>query len=149
MSDDKTSSDLRAQGDKIRREVLGEDHRLVTEIKSNLGEALTGLGELEEAESLLLDAYQRFLDAFGPEYRWTSRSATRLAELYEKKGDAESGRNNDGGEYKISLELGSTEDDVVAEPCLVTTATNNHFADNSANNGEAGRYAHAGKKIRQ
>ena len=71
----------------MRREAFGEDHRLVSEIKSSLGAALTGMGELAEAEELLLDAYTRFDTTRGPDDPRTLTAAERLAALYEALGD--------------------------------------------------------------
>ncbi len=71
----------------IRREALGEDHLLVTELKSNLGAALTGLGQLQEAEVLLLDAYTRFDEGRGVDDPRRLTAAERLATLYEALGD--------------------------------------------------------------
>jgi tetratricopeptide (TPR) repeat protein len=72
----------------LRRENFPEEHTLVSEAKSNLGFALVGLGRLDEAEALLLDAYERFLDSRGPEDARTGMTASRLAVLYDDKGDA-------------------------------------------------------------
>ena len=71
----------------LRREAFGEDHRLTSELKSSLGAALTGLGELQEAEILLLDAYGRFSSERGPDDPRTKLAAKRLVTLYEARGD--------------------------------------------------------------
>ena len=71
----------------LRREAFGEDHRLVSELKSSLGAALTGLGQLREAEELLLDAYTRFETERGPDDPRTLLAAGRLATLYDALGD--------------------------------------------------------------
>ncbi len=71
----------------IRREAFGEDHRLVSESKSNLGNALVGLGEFVEAEALLQDAYERLQSGRGPDDPRTRLTARRLVSLYEKSGD--------------------------------------------------------------
>ena len=71
----------------LRREAFGEDHRLVSELKSSLGAALTGLGRYAEAEALLLDAYGRFREGQPAGDPRISMAARRLAELYERTGD--------------------------------------------------------------
>ena len=73
----------------LRREAFGEEHRLTSEIKSSLGATLTGLRRYGEAEALLLDAYQRFLDDRGPDDSRTTLAAKRLAVLYEAAGEPE------------------------------------------------------------
>ncbi len=73
----------------LRREQLPEEHRLVSELKYSLGAALTGLGQLDEAEALLLDAYTRFYGDRDADDPRTRRTARRLAQLYELKGDNE------------------------------------------------------------
>ena len=73
----------------VRRQSFGEDHRLVTETKTNLGKVAFELGNTEEGEALLLEAYGRFLEARGPEASRTKQAARHLAELYEKVGDQE------------------------------------------------------------
>ncbi len=73
----------------LRRQVFGEDHRLVSELKSTLGAALTGLDQFAEAESLLLDAFERFETDRGLDDSRTQIAARRLAAFYEKTGDLE------------------------------------------------------------
>jgi serine/threonine-protein kinase len=73
----------------VRREAFGEDHLLVTELKNDLGAVLAGLGEFDEAESLLTDAYQRFLEQRGTDDPRTTLAAKRLAEIYTQTGDEE------------------------------------------------------------
>ncbi|MHC5024459.1 MAG: protein kinase domain-containing protein [Planctomycetota bacterium] len=46
----------------LRRDILEPDHWLLGNTMSLLGEALTGLGEYEEAEALLTEGYQRIRD---------------------------------------------------------------------------------------
>lgn len=73
----------------LRRENLPEEHRLVSELKNSLGAALIGLQEYTEAETLLLDAYQRLLGDRGPDDPRTKYSARLLADLYDGTGDSE------------------------------------------------------------
>jgi serine/threonine-protein kinase len=73
----------------VRRESFGEDHLLVTELKNDLGAVLAGLGEFDEAESVLTDAYQRFLEQRGADDPRTTLAAKRLAEIYAQTGDEE------------------------------------------------------------
>lgn len=76
----------------LRRENFPEEHRLISELKSELAAALTGLAQYDEAESLLLDAYSRFLDGRGLEDRRTQRAARRLVTLYELTGNPEAAK---------------------------------------------------------
>lgn len=71
----------------LRRENFPEEHRLISELKSELAAALTGLEQYDEAERLLLDAYDRFLTGRGPEDRRTQRAAQRLVTLYKRMGN--------------------------------------------------------------
>ena len=71
----------------IRLEALGEDHTLVSETKTRLGQVLTGLGRYDEAEKYLLDAHDRFLAERGLGHHHTDRSAGALADLYELLGE--------------------------------------------------------------
>ena len=65
----------------LRRNTWPEEHRLVQELKSSLGEALTGLGRFEEAETLLQEAHARFLEDRGPDDPRTITTARRLEDL--------------------------------------------------------------------
>ncbi|MEM1438703.1 MAG: serine/threonine-protein kinase [Pseudomonadota bacterium] len=73
----------------VRRQAFGEDHRLVTETKTNLGKVAFELGNTEEGEALLLEAYGRFLEGRGPDASRTKQAARHLAELYDMLGDEE------------------------------------------------------------
>jgi tetratricopeptide (TPR) repeat protein len=71
----------------IRSEGFGESHLLVSELKSELGAALIGLGELDEAESLLAEVYLKFFEQRGSDDPRTTLAARRLAEIYTLTGD--------------------------------------------------------------
>lgn len=73
----------------LRRENFPEDHRVISEVKSNLGAALSSLQQYAEAEGLLIDAYGRFLDTRGSDAPRTRKAAGRLANLFEQTGDEE------------------------------------------------------------
>ncbi|MEQ8205212.1 MAG: serine/threonine-protein kinase, partial [Woeseia sp.] len=72
----------------LRREHFDETHRLISETKNILGAALTGLGEFDEAEQSLLDAYTSFLEAHGERHAGVALAAFNLAELFKARGDA-------------------------------------------------------------
>lgn len=72
-----------------RREHWPEHHRLVTEIKSHLGAALTYQDRFEEAESWLKEALAQHEAAFGPEYRGYHKTLKRLFNLYERSGNTQ------------------------------------------------------------
>ena len=71
----------------IREESFDAGHRLILELKSGLGATLTGKGEHAEATTLLVEAYEGFLDSRGAEHGGTRTAAQRLATLYERMGD--------------------------------------------------------------
>ncbi len=73
----------------IRREALDEDHRLVSELKSDLGGSLLELGELDEAEALLTDAHERFAAKELPGAQRLVETRERLVLLYERMGRPE------------------------------------------------------------
>ena len=74
----------------IRRENFPEEHTLISEAKSGLGEALTNLGNYAEAESLLLDAHARFLNDRGADDPRTKKAAELLTGLEERRATEES-----------------------------------------------------------
>ncbi|KAA9130211.1 serine/threonine protein kinase [Marinihelvus fidelis] len=73
----------------IRLEVLDEDHRLVSEMRSDLAAALMGLGEYDEAESLLLQAHENLAAREVPGHRRLVQARERLVELYTATGRPE------------------------------------------------------------
>lgn len=73
----------------IRREALDEDHRLVSELKSDLGGSLLELDELDEAEALLIDAHERFAAKELPGAQRLVETRERLVILYERTGRPE------------------------------------------------------------
>ncbi len=73
----------------LRQEHFDESHTLVIEAKSAYGAALTGVGRLEEAEPLIIEAYERFLADRGADHQRTQRAAYRLSRLYSAMGDEE------------------------------------------------------------
>ena len=72
----------------LRRKGFGDEHRLTSEIKSDLGATLMAMDQDQEAEALLLDAFQKFMDDRGEDDARTQRAARRLSELYTKSGDS-------------------------------------------------------------
>ncbi len=81
------SAALSRQVLEMRREHFAESHRVISEVKSALGAALTHTGETAEAETWLLDAYSAFMSEYGESHPGTSLTASRLAELYAVTGD--------------------------------------------------------------
>ena len=73
----------------LRLETFSPDHVLVWEVRSLIGWALVGTGDVQESERLLLDAYNWFLDNLGPDDGRTRLSAGYLAQLYERTGDTD------------------------------------------------------------
>ena len=72
-----------------RRAHFPEDHRLVNEVKNDLGATLSELGRYEEAEPLLLEAHDATI-AKQPEHHPTVQAARfRLRQLYERMGKPE------------------------------------------------------------
>jgi len=71
----------------LRRESFSESHILITESKSNLAAALTGLKEFSEAERLLVECYQQFIKTRNKDDPRTERAARRLVHLYKEKGE--------------------------------------------------------------
>jgi serine/threonine-protein kinase len=70
----------------IRIDNVGKEHRLVQEIHSDLGAALTELARYDEAEALLLEAFG-FFDRTFDEKTWDRiEAAQRLAALYTAMG---------------------------------------------------------------
>jgi len=70
----------------VRLEVLEEDHRLVSEMKTNLAGVLLDQQRWDEAETLLLDARERLLRDRGPEDKRSQDAIGRLIQLYEATG---------------------------------------------------------------
>lgn len=70
----------------LRRANFGENHRLVSESKNNLAAALIGLEQFEEAEALLIDAYNTLSTDRQPDDPRIRYAARLLTELYEKTG---------------------------------------------------------------
>ncbi len=67
----------------IRREFIEEDHRLITELKSDLGGSLLELGELAEAEALLVEAHEKFSAREPDNAPRVIEVRRRLVKLYE------------------------------------------------------------------
>lgn len=82
------SAALSRQVLEMRREHFAESHRVISEIKSVLGAALTHTGDTAEAETWLIDAYSAFMSEYGESHPGTSEAAARLATLYAVTGDA-------------------------------------------------------------
>ena len=72
-----------------RRQHFDEDHRLVNEVKGDLGATLTGLGRYEEAEALLLSAYDAFAAKRSAHHPNLQAVRFRLRELYKATGQPE------------------------------------------------------------
>jgi tetratricopeptide (TPR) repeat protein len=70
----------------IREKLCGPDAASNGLVSSSLGEALTSLGEFEEAESILLDGYGRLSRALGESNSNCRRIGSLLALLYESWG---------------------------------------------------------------
>lgn len=73
----------------IRQEVLGDEHRLTAESKSNLSAVLLETDQLAEAEVLLLEAHTFFKATQNATSVRRVETALRLADLYQKLGDPE------------------------------------------------------------
>ena len=67
------------------RSLLGTDHWLIADAESRLGAALTELGRFDEAEPLLVNAYQRLL-VNSKSRRRQSAALERLTAHYERRG---------------------------------------------------------------
>ncbi len=70
----------------IRMNVLEEDHRLVSELKTNLASTLMEQQRYDEAEVLLLDAKERLVRDRGPEDMRSQDAIGLLIRLYEATG---------------------------------------------------------------
>lgn len=77
----------------IKREVLrerlqntGEDHPVTLRCKSTLGITVLELGSLQEADSLLTEAYASQSDILGDEHPETITTMSRMANLYDYQG---------------------------------------------------------------
>jgi len=73
----------------LRREAFPESHRLISELKSHLAAALIGQARWDEAEPLLLDAWERFSTERGTDDPRSRRAAGRLVQLYRLSGRPE------------------------------------------------------------
>lgn len=73
----------------IRLEVLDEDHRLVSEMRSDLAAALMGQEDWAEAETLLLQAHENLAAREAPTHRRLVQARERLVELYTATGQPE------------------------------------------------------------
>ena len=73
----------------IRRAHFDEQHRLISELKSDLAAVLMATDRASEAEALLLEIYPLFLDDWGADDPRTRRAAGRLVMLYEQTGQPE------------------------------------------------------------
>lgn len=62
----------------------GDDYLMTLRADLDLGVALTGVGQFEQAEARLMDAYQVLAREFGPAYRYTRAALRHLADLYER-----------------------------------------------------------------
>lgn len=70
----------------LRRQHYAEDHRLISEVKSDLGTVYRELGEYEEAEGYLLDAYKNTKARKGDDFHQTRTGRNNLRLLYEAWG---------------------------------------------------------------
>ena len=61
---------------------LPEDHWRTADTASLLGGSLVGLGRLEEAEPLLVGAYENLVETRGPEHPFTTAARQRVVDLY-------------------------------------------------------------------
>lgn len=75
----------------LRREHFDEDHVLISELKNELGAALTGLGRYDEAERLLVEVRERYLESLGPDDPRTERVLLYLGELRQARGETPAG----------------------------------------------------------
>lgn len=73
----------------IRLEVLGGEHRLTNEMRSDLGALLTDKGEFVEAEALLTPAYEYFAANDLPQTLNRREATRRMGDLYEAMGQPE------------------------------------------------------------
>jgi tetratricopeptide (TPR) repeat protein len=80
---------LLRQALQIRRRAFPENDWRIAAAKSLLGEALTSLGQYDEAERLLLEAKRDLKDGPGLEGREAKSTAERLAALYKAWGRPE------------------------------------------------------------
>lgn len=71
----------------ILEEVHPSNHQELAHNRSRFGGVLVALGRYDEAESLLMVAYEALLAGLGPEHPRTRDAARRLAELYETQGE--------------------------------------------------------------
>ena len=88
----------------LRLENFDPQHLLVTEVRNSLGAALTGQARYAEAEPLLTETYQLFLDGRGPEDPRTIRGTRRLIAYYEALGDQDAAER-----YRAQLPANAAE----------------------------------------
>ena len=59
---------------------------MILVFQGNFGRCLTELGRFDEAESLLVPAYQGLRDSLGPQHQLTHKTLGRVITLYESWG---------------------------------------------------------------
>ncbi len=89
----------------LRREALGEDHRMTAFAESVWGACLADLGRYQEAEALLLASRERICSerpgGYGPRSLYCVEATERLIDLYERLG-----RPDDAAPQRAFLDSG-------------------------------------------